>query len=130
MSEDDKKLQEKIEAGFVSSEPDDKVYQQVFNALQKKPEYSLPKNFALSVVKKIELQQSRSLKREHFWLVAGIVVLFIVMIVTSAFAGFVPTAGFLSAIANYKGVFLFGGLFILLLNWIDRKFIRTKHTAL
>ncbi|HEY9047330.1 MAG TPA: hypothetical protein VIN08_15600 [Ohtaekwangia sp.] len=130
MSEEEKRLQEKIESGVFSDSPDERVYQQVFNSLEKEPVYTLPRNFASSVVRKIELQQSRSLKREYFWLVAGIIVLLVVMIIATALTGFVPSAGFLSKISGYKGVFLFGTIFIFLLNWIDKKFIRTKQTTL
>jgi hypothetical protein len=63
-------------------------------------------------------------------LCAGIVLLIIVMIVAIAFTGFKISAGFLSGISAYKGLFVFGAIFILVLHWLDRKFVRAKSDIL
>lgn len=131
MTEAEKKLQEKIEAGFSALTSDDeKVYQQIFSALEKKPVYTLPPLFAEGVVHKIQREQARAAKREYFWLCAGIILLIIVMMVAIAFTGFKISAGFLSGISAYKGVFVFGAVFIVVLHWLDRKFIRAKSDVL
>lgn len=131
MSEAEKKLQEKIEAGFSGQASDDeKVYQQIFSALEKEPSFTLPASFAEGVIHKIQREQARAAKREYFWLCAGIILLVMVMVVAMAFTGFKISAGFLSGISAYKGVFVFGAIFIGILHWLDRKFIRTKSDAL
>lgn len=132
MKEADKKLQEKIEAGFSDSNSgvDAKLYQQIFSALEKEPGYILPASFADHVVHKIQHEQARSAKREYFWLCAGIILLIIAMVVAITFTGFKISAGFLSGISPYKGLFVFGAIFIVLLHWVDRKFIRAKSDIL
>ena len=131
MSEADKKLQEKIEAGFSGLGSDDeKVYQQIFSALEKEPSFTLPASFAEGVVHKIQREQARAAKREYLWLCAGIILLIIAMVVAIVFTGFKISAGFLSGISAYKGLFVFGSVFILVLHWLDRKFIRAKSDIL
>jgi hypothetical protein len=132
MNEADKELQEKIEAGFSdpASDVDARLYQQIFSALEKEPGYTLPASFAESIIHKIQHEQTRSAKREYFWLCAGIFLLVIVMIVAIVFTGFKISAGFLSGISAYKGLFVFGAIFVVFLHWLDRKFIRAKSDVL
>jgi uncharacterized integral membrane protein len=132
MNEADKKLQEKIEAGFSDpvSDIDAKLYQQIFSALEKEPEYTLPTSFVDRVVHKIQHEQARSAKREYFWLCVGIILLIVAMVFAIAFTGFKISAGFLSGISAYKGLFVFGAAFIVFLNWLDKKFIRAKSDVL
>lgn len=132
MNEAEKKLQEKIEAGFSdsASDIDSKLYQQIFSALDKGPDYTLPSSFADRVVHKIQHEQARSAKYEYLWLCVGIVLLIVAMVIAIVFTGFKITAGFLSAISAYKGLFAFGAIFIIFLHWVDRKFIRAKSDVL
>jgi hypothetical protein len=131
MSEAEKKLQEKVEAGISGFGSDDeKVYQQIFSVLEKEPMYTLPASFAEGVVHKIQRERARATKREYFWLCAGIVMLVIAMVVAIIFSDFKINAGFLSGVSAYKGLFVFGAIFILILNWLDRKFIRAKNDIL
>lgn len=131
MSEADKKLQEKIEAGLSGlSSDDEKVYQQIFTVLEKKPAYTLPPSFAEGVIHKIQREQARAARREYFWLCAGVILLIIAMVVAIVFSGFKISAGFLSGISAYKGLFVFGAIFILVLHWLDRKFVRAKSDVL
>jgi len=123
--EDD--LQKNIESGNVplNDDLDAKAYQQVFHALKKEPEFTLSSSFSDHVIEKIHTRQS-SLVKDYLWLAAGLLVMVIVLMVAFYFAPFELTFGFLQAMSGYEGIFIFGALFIGLLNWMDKLLIKHK----
>jgi hypothetical protein len=132
MSEADKTIQEKIEAGLpvTSNDADEKIFRKIFNALEKEPDFVLPASFAAKVIGKIQQQQAQSARHEYIWMCAGIFLLIVTLIVSISMTEFKLEAGFLEGISRYKGVALFGISFILVLQWIDKRFIRSKQSAI
>ena len=118
-----------MEAGKVSDELDAKAYQQVFSGLKQEPEFRLPVSFADNVMAKIQLQQSRSLRKEYFWLGLGIFLSVITFVVAVVLTGFSFDLGFLNGLSNFKGVLIFGAGFILALHWLDKRLFKAKHTV-
>jgi hypothetical protein len=130
MTNDERKLQEEIAAGrHTGDDESSRAYKQLFKSLEKAPAYRLPDNFADRIVLQVQAKQVHSSNAEFFLLAAGVVLLLICLLVTLALTGFVFEAGFLSAIAAYKGLFLFGAVFIGFLHWLDKRFIRTKQST-
>jgi hypothetical protein len=131
MNNRERELQEKIEAGHAPDDesPDTRAYQQVFHALGKQPAYTLPDTFADKVLRKIEQKQERSLRFEYFWLGAGIFLLLAACVTAIVMTGFKFEAGFLRNMAGYKGLVLFGILFILFLHWVDKRFIHHPNAS-
>lgn len=124
----DEELQKNIESGNVplNDDPDAKAYQQVFNALKKEPDVMLSASFADKVLSKIEAKRSSSLVKDYVWLITGLVLICVVFVIAVYFSGLKPELGFLEAISGYKGIFIFGALFIGFLQWIDKLLIKHK----
>ena len=129
MNANEEELQKRVEAGKVNDDLDAKAYQQVFSGLRQEPEFRLPTAFADRVVARIQLQQSKSLRREYFWLGFGIFLLVITFIVAIVLTEFTFDLGFLEGLSNFKGILIFGAGFILLLHWIDKRLLRGKHAV-
>jgi hypothetical protein len=124
----DEELQHKIESDMPIDgiiETDDVVaYRQVFTALKKQPHFTLPDNFADKVVQKAAMKKD---VKDYVWLGAGIFFLLLAFGYTIYLTGFNFDLGFLKHMAGYKGLFLFGVMFITLLHWIDKRIIRPNH---
>ncbi len=122
----DEQIQEAIERGDNLSSKDAKAYRMVFHALSREPGFALPATFADRVMSRLTEKRS---SRDIFWLFMGLGSLFLTLIVAILLSGFKPDFSFLSVgaftfLSSYKGLVVFGILFILLLQWIDRKFVR------
>jgi hypothetical protein len=131
MSGYEEELQKRIESNksLSESDVDTKAYRQVFRALEREPEFSLPPSFADKVLSRIEQKKSGSLSNEYFWLIMGLVLSVVVFGITLVVADFKMTFGFLNAVSSYKGLFIFGLLFIFLFQYLDKKLIRDKETT-
>ena len=129
MNPNEEALQKNVEAGKVSDDLDAKAYQQVFSGLKREPEFKLPASFADTVVARLQLQQSKSLRREYFWLGFGIFLSVITFIVAIVLTDFTLDLGFLKNLSNFKGVLIFGGCFILALHWLDKRLFKAKHAV-
>lgn len=118
----DIKLQEAIERGkeVDPENPDEKAYGRIFHALSKKPAIEISDDFALRVVSALERKQSSTVIRDYFWLAAGIVFLLTAGIVTILYFGASLDLGFL---AEYKQLAIFSIVMIVLLQWVDTRFI-------
>lgn len=131
MSTDDK-LQKAFEQNL-SPQGDDldvKAYSQVFAALNKEPSFQLSPGFADRVMKKILELQRRDKRRDLWWLIIGFVLILIGFIWAIIFTGFNFDLGFLKAMSSYSGLFIFGVLFVLVLQWLDKKVVSNKESAL
>lgn len=122
----EEELQKNVEAGHTSDDLDAKAYQQVFSALKQEPDFKLPPVFADKIVSRIQLQQSKSLRKEYFWLGFGIFLTVITFIVAIMMTNFQFDFGFLNGLSNFKGVLIFGACFILALHLLDKRLIRGK----
>jgi hypothetical protein len=122
----DEQLQDAIERGANPPSRDAKAYRTVFQALNRETGFTLPAAFADRVISRLTEKRS---SRDIFWLFMGLGSLFLTLIVAILLSGFRPDFSFLSVgaftfLSSYKGLVVFGILFILLLQWIDRKFVR------
>ena len=119
---------------------EERAYRTVFDAMKKGPSYKLPSNFADKVMVKIEMASQRSSSRELVWLYLGLASFVIAAGVAMVMTNFGELnfgelnfdkidLGALKFISGYPGLFIFGGLFILGLQWIDKKFIHPKQAV-
>jgi hypothetical protein len=122
----DEELQNKMEEGGLPiSSQDAEAYQKVFGALQREVDFTLSSSFTDSVIQKIEVQKKKEAAREQWWFFGGLFVFLIGLVVALTQIDFKPTVGVYTFVIGYKGLIVFGILFVLALNFIDRKFIRT-----
>lgn len=129
MNPHEEELQKRFEAGLNPQDqgPDARAYGKVFRALSRDPGYRLPDGFAERVIFRLQAQQRRRDARDYFWFAAGLVFLAISFAATAAYTGFRLNWGFLNAMSDYKGLLIFGGLFIAFLHWIDKRLVRPLH---
>jgi hypothetical protein len=121
----DEELQSKIEAGGLqNSFQDAEAYHKVFSALHREVEFTLSPSFTERVIQKIEVQKKKEASREQWWFFGGLLVFLIGFIFALVQVQFTPNVGIYTFITGYKGLIVFGVVFILVLNYIDRKFIR------
>jgi hypothetical protein len=125
----EEELQHSVERGTINNDIDSKAYEVVFDALKKEPNYTLSTKFADRVVEIAAENRSGSASTEFIWLGVGIFLLIIAMVVVLTKITMPSDFGFLSAMGSYSGLFVFGILFIGVLNFIDRKFIQHRRTA-
>lgn len=136
MNTREEEIQKNFEKGQIPDVDsiDVKAYRQVFQALEKDPGYALPERFAEGVVSRLAARRQSRDSRDHLWFGAGIFFIALAFLATILFtgvrvSGFPFDLGFLNAMADYKGLALFGVLFILFLNWLDRKLIRGRQVT-
>ena len=125
----DEELQNSIEGNPVGESLEERSYRKVFKALQKEPSFQLTPHFANQVMSKLKLNSGVSSQRDIYWLSAGIAGFIVAMIVTVALTDFRFTLGGLKFIAGYRGLFVFGILFILGLQWIDKRIVQKTRSA-
>lgn len=117
----EKELQQQLEAGEVPASADATFYQQVFKGLEQAPNYTLPASFATSVIQKLQVRQQQSLRWEYFYLSLGIAVMVVAGVIVLALSGVTLNLGFLKGLNDYKWVMVSAALFVILLQWVDRK---------
>lgn len=127
---------EQLQDDLVNGRPPDadpmdiKTYKRVFRALEKNPGFELRPGFAEKTVARLVAQQQANGSRDYFWFGAGVFFLIASAIATVLLTGFTLNFGFLNVMADYKGLAIFGILFIGLLNWLDKRLIIRKHAGL
>lgn len=124
----DEELQKKIEGGVTpdNEDLDTRAYQKVFRALKKDPGYEIPGQFAENVLHRVVSKEKKGLFNDYFWFFAGILFVLISSIVTIMLTGFRLNFGFLTQMSDYKGLALFGIVFIIFINWLDKRLVRHK----
>lgn len=129
MNKHEEDLQKSIESGQTPSEDnmDVRAYQELFRALKKDPGYELSPRFAEGIVARVAADHARRNATDYFWFGAGIFFLLMASIGTIMFTGFHFDFGFLRVMSDYKGLAVFAVVFIILLNWIDKRFVRSRH---
>lgn len=125
MKTQDELVQEQIEKGnHDNHDVDHRAYQIVFNGVRKKPAITLSSGFTTSVLRRIQqLKEERSLRKDFIWLGIGLFAFLIAAIITIIITGFKFNFGALRFLSSYGGLFIFGALFILGLQWIDKKLV-------
>lgn len=123
MSIQDEELQNKFLTGTTDDSLDGVAYKKVFDAISTEPHFNLPINFADKVVQQIETKEANSTSKEMRWLAAGIFLLVIGAVVGANLSGFQPSFGAFKFWASYPGLLVFGLIFILFIQWLDKKII-------
>lgn len=125
----EEELQDQVDKGQTPDADglDVKSYQEVFRVLRKDPGYELSPRFAETVVAAVLNKQQRKISRDYLWFGVGILFLLIAFVATVLFTGFRLDFGFLNAMADFKGLIIFGVLFILFLNWLDRRLVKERQ---
>jgi hypothetical protein len=124
MKPTDEELQHQIDQGLINESSEDaRAYQRIFDVLKKEPEFHVSLPFADRIV---DLIEKKEVKQDYFWMAAGIFLIVVTLIVSLALAEIHWTAGVFTFISGYSGLIIFGIIFILLLQWLDKKIIKKK----
>lgn len=111
-------------------EMDVHAYRKVFDALAHEPEYTLPLNFADRMVHLVEAKEhAKEISRDKFWMGLGLFAFLGGLVFAIAVTDFKISAGAFRFLAGYPGLVIFGIVFILALQWIDKKIIQ-RNTLL
>ena len=131
MNQREEELQHKIEQGqVVEPSADAKAYRDVFAALRKEVDFSLPASFADQLVVRVQQEALRKdALRDRMWFIFGAVLFLAALVVSIVLVQFKPGVGVFTFFAGYPGLVLFGAVFILALHVIDRKMIRNDQTG-
>lgn len=117
----EEELQNQIEQGLRTHDSDDALaYQRVFNFLKKEPDFHVSLPFADRIIALIEKKEER---KDFGWIAAGIFLTVIALIVALAMTKVKWNTGAFTFISEYYGLFLFGIAFVLMLQWVDKKFV-------
>lgn len=127
MNEMEEQLQDDIERGRAAEGRDADAYRRVFHALGQEPEYELSADFAHKVMARAAEGHANRFSNDYLWFAAGILFLAVSFALTLRFIGFHLDFGFLTVMADYKGLAIFGVILILFLNWLDKKLVREKR---
>jgi hypothetical protein len=120
----EEEIQRQVEEGRApSTDANTRAYQRVFDALSQEPEFELPAHFEDRVLKSIEANEKATERKETYWLITGIFVLIIASIIGAILVGFKPSFGAFGFLSRHTGLFIFAVVFILLLQWVDRKIV-------
>jgi len=130
MSEEE--LQHKLEAGEHITGKDAAAYRKVFDALEREPDFRLPMNFADAVMSRIESKQE---SRKEYFLIGGGVLFFVIATIVAYFMTdfrlssdtfkLQTNLNAFQFVKNYMGLFIFGAAFIILLQWLDKRFVKS-----
>lgn len=127
MNTNDEELQQRIESGVEGDDRHSNAYRHIFRALEADPGTGLSVSFADKVVMIARGKQKQRKSRELVWIGVGAVLLLVALVTAVVMTGYKLNLGFLSGMSAYKGLALFGILFIGLLNWIDKRFVSQKQ---
>jgi hypothetical protein len=126
-NEYEEELQSRIEGGAMPDGRDARAYRHVFHVLAKEPGYQLPADFAEKIAGRISAREERRFSVEYIWFALGILSLAAAFVSTLLLTGFRLDFGFLNRMGDYKGLVVFGGGFILFLNWLDKKLVANRQ---
>jgi hypothetical protein len=129
MKDHEEELQRSVEKGKVPQSADGYAYSKLFSVLAKDPGYLLPSSFADTVIERIKLQHHTFGTVEKVFICTGFFLLLLSLAVAIALTGFTLHPGFLAALSEYAGVLVFGCIFIALLHFIDKQFVRNRYTS-
>jgi hypothetical protein len=128
MNTSDELIQQQIEKGISTPGIDADAYKVVFNAIKKEPQLKLSSDFASKVA--LRVSSEKSFNWDKFLLIGGGIgfVLALIYAIGSVEATF--SFGAFTFLSSYQGLLVFGVIFILGLNWLDKKLThsRTQHT--
>jgi hypothetical protein len=105
------------------------IDRKIEGVLAREPDFQLPLSFANRLVSMIEEKQKSASSREVYWIAfAGF--LFVVAVGLSVYlTGFKPSFSAFPFLNNYAGLIVFGVLFIGLLNWVEKRYLRKSSSV-
>lgn len=124
----EEELQQRAESGDFDSGLDSRAYQKVYRALKvEKPAAPLSMSFADDVVQRVKAKQrTRKFLEEHLIFLVSIIAIIAAGTYCIATFQFRFNMGFLTRLSPYSGVLGFGIVLIILLNLLERKFLRAR----
>jgi hypothetical protein len=132
----DDEIQRKLDQGLpidVTS-ADERAYQQVFRVLEKPSNLRLPAEFADKVLDRITKEKAATKQLSDYWLIGTgaflLITCFIVaMVIVFSKVTFRPTAGFLTYVSDYKGLFVLGIALVIVFHYLEKKLLRASTKA-
>ena len=123
MNTSDEFIQKQVEEGTASFGSDADAYKVVFNSLKKEPHFKLSADFANKV--SMLATPEKSFNWEKFLLISGAIgfIAAFIYAVISVQATF--SFGAFTFLSSYQGLLVFAVIFILGLNWLDKKLTHT-----
>lgn len=124
----EEEMQNRIANGKAGESADEIAYQAIFRALAKEQSSEIAPGIADRVI--LRLQKNKEARKSSFDLIMAIMggFLFLIgLVVTIVVTGFRPDFGFLKAISDFKGLFIFGIAFIIVINILDKQLMRKKR---
>lgn len=112
------------QAGLAEGHKDAQVYQRVFDALSREPDYKIKPNLADRVIARMSLERKESTSHDNLFFVLGLSLMLIVAIVGAVLVGFKPDFGAFKFLAGYPGLVGFAIAFILFIQWLDKKLVK------
>lgn len=127
MTRNDNDLQDEIERGVTEDHSADAAaYRQVFSALRQEVPFVLSSSFADHVIERVVREsQEREAARDRLWFILGCILFLVGLVVSLLLVDFKPGVGVFTFLKGYPGLVLFAAVFIGLLHFLDRKFIRS-----
>lgn len=122
----EEELQAHIEKGNTLPQTDAKAYQQVFAALSKTPDLKSSPDFVSKIMVLVEAKRKRAEQLDLISMIAGITGIIIAALASIAYLKVRLDLSFLNAIGDYKTFILLGGLMIVVIQILDKKFVRNK----
>ena len=124
----EEELQSQIEKSAATDNgPDSRSYRLIFDVLKKEPSFKLSSGFEDKVIQRIE--EKKEAAKDSAWIWIGVASFIIAAGVSAAltsfnFNSFNFDLGAFKFLAGYPGLFIFGVLFVLGLQVLDKKIIR------
>lgn len=131
MNQQEEEQQKSIEAGLkpTGDDADIQAYYEVFSRLDREPDTHLSPGFADQVVARIVARKDKSAIRDYLWLGTGVILLMLSFLVAARKCGFTLNLGFLRSMSGYAGLFIFGAVFVTILNILDWRIIARKRDS-
>jgi hypothetical protein len=129
MNTSDELIQKQVEEGSASFGADADAYKVVFNSLKKEPGIKLSADFAYKV-SQLASSPEKSFNWEKFLLISGGIGFIIALIYAIVSVEATFSFGIFTFLSSNQGLLVFGIIFILGLNWLDKKLThsRPQHT--
>jgi hypothetical protein len=122
----EEELQAHIEKGNTLPQADAKAYQKVFIALSKTPDVKSSPDFVNKIMALVEAKRKRAEQLDLISMIAGITGIVIAALISIAYLKVRVDLSFLNALGDYKTFILLGGLIIVVIQILDKKFVRNK----
>jgi uncharacterized membrane protein len=125
MNQEEEDIQHALESGStpLGNGREIAAYKAVFSSLSKLPELKTSSDIESIVLARIIKRRQQQSRRDYIWLSLGIFLLFIACIIAVAFSGVKMHTSFLTRIPDVTGIVIFGIVFVVALNRLDKKLV-------